>query len=134
MPAPNAAAVLDGDGFRIRLDPQPGFQRAHVTGGEDSLQKSLAVWRLLGGECRARDARRLLVVEELAGGLTREEVGIMIATLHAEDFPAIRIAFVEIAGDPSPGEHGEILAIELGFTVQAFNREAEARHWLLYGD
>ena len=130
----HAPALLEGQGFRIRLEPQPGFLRAHVTGGEDSLETSLAVWRLLGNECRTREVGRLLVVEELSGGLTREEVGTMIATLHAEDFPNIRIAFVELAGNPSPGEHGEILAIELGFTVQAFNREAEARHWLLYGN
>ena len=134
MPISSAPAVLEGDGFRIRLEPQPDFLRAHVSGGTDSLQKSLAVWRLLGDECRARDAKRLLVVEELSGGLSHEEVGIMIATLHAEGFPNIRIGFVELAGNTAPGEHGEILAIELGFTVQAFNREAEARRWLVYGN
>lgn len=134
IPQPNASALLEGNGFRIRLEPQPGFLRAHVTGGEDSLQTSLAVWRLLGDECRARDVARLLVVEELPGALTHEEVGVMISTLHEEGFPNIRIAFVELAGNPSPGEHGEILAIELGFTVQAFNREEAARQWLLYGN
>jgi hypothetical protein len=130
---PNASGFLEGDGFRIRFQPQPGFLRAHVTGGEDSLETSLSIWRLLGRECRARGATRLLVVEELSGALTHEEVGIMIATLHQEDFPNIRIAFVEMTGNTSPGEHGEILAIELGFTVQSFNRETEARNWLLYG-
>jgi hypothetical protein len=129
-----ASAFLGGDGFRIHLDPQSGFLRAHVTGGEDSLETSLAIWRLLGKECRERGVTRLLVVEELSGALTHEEVGIMISTLHGEGFPNIRIAFVELAGNMAPGEHGEILAIELGFTVQAFNREGDARHWLLYGN
>jgi len=129
----NAPALLEGDGFLIRLDPQPGFLRAHVTGGEDSLATSLAVWRLLAAECRARDTTKLLVVEELAGTLSLDEVGIMVETLHAEGFPDVRIAFVDLAGNLSVGEHGEILAIERGFTVQAFTREAEARNWLLYG-
>jgi hypothetical protein len=130
---PRPSSVLEGDGFRIGLEPNPGYLRAHVTGGEDSLEVSLAIWRLLGNECRRRDATRLLVVEELSGALTHEEVGTMVSTLHEEGFPDIRIAFVEMTGNTSPGEHGEILAIELGFTVQAFNREADARHWLFYG-
>jgi hypothetical protein len=131
---PRPSGVLEGDGFRIELESNPGFLRAHVAGGEDSLEVSLAIWRLLGNECLARGMARLLVVEELSGALTHQEVGTLVATLHEEGFPDIRIAFVELAGNPSPGEHGEILAIELGFTVQAFNREADARHWLLYGD
>lgn len=125
--------VLEGDGFRISLEPNPGYLRAHVTGGEDSLQMSLAVWRLLGNECRMRGVDRLLVVEDLAGKLSPEEVGVMIETLYAEGFPDVRIAFVELAGSLAAGEHGEILALELGFTVQTFNREADARHWLFYG-
>lgn len=133
IPQPNASGWRQGDGFRIRLDPQPGYLRAQVT-GDDSFETSLAIWRLLGDECRVRGTTRLLVVEELSGALTREEIGMMIATLHEEGFPDIRIAFVELVGDSSSGEHGEILAIELGFTVQAFSREAEARNWLLYGN
>ena len=130
---PNASALLEGAGFRVHLESQPGFLRAHVTGGNDSLQTSLAVWRLLGHECRVRAATRLLVVEELSGALSREEIDTLIATLHAEGFPDIRIAFVELVGDVLSGEHGEILAIELGFSMQAFSREAEARQWLLCG-
>jgi hypothetical protein len=128
------SSVLEGDGFRINLESNPGFLRAHVTGGEDSLEVSLAIWRLLGNECRLRGASRLLVVEDLRGRLTPAEVGVMVETLYAEGFPDVRIAFVELAGSLAAGEHGEILAIELGFTVQAFSREADARHWLLYGD
>ncbi|MFT3898599.1 MAG: hypothetical protein QM719_13075 [Thermomonas sp.] len=126
--------VLEGDGFRIAFEPNPGFLRAHVTGDEDSLEVSLAIWRLLGNECRVRGASRLLVVEDLPGKLTPAEVGVMVETLYAEGFPDVRIAFVELAGSLVAGEHGEILAIELGFTVQAFSREADARHWLMYGD
>ena len=133
-PGRNVPAVLEGEGFRIRLEPQPGFLRAHVDGGEDSLAVSLAVWRLLGEECRARGTTHLMVVEELTGTLSLDEVGVMIETLHAEGFPDVRIAFVDLAGNLSVGEHGEILAIERGFAVQAFPREAEARHWLLYGE
>ena len=133
IPQPNASAFLQGKGIRIRLEPNPGYLRAHVAGGEDSLEVSLAVWRLLGNECRLRGATRLLVVEELSGALTHGEVGALVSTLHEEGFPDIRIAFVEMTGNTSPGEHGEILAIELGFTVQAFSREADARHWLMYG-
>jgi hypothetical protein len=133
-PGRNAPALLEGEGFRIRLEPQPGFLRAHVDGGEDSLAVSLAVWRLLGEECRVRGTTHLMVVEELTGTLSLEEVGVMVETLHAEGFPDVRIAFVDLAGNLSVGEHGEILAIERGFAVQAFPREAEARHWLLYGE
>ena len=122
-PGRNVPAVLEGEGFRIRLEPQPGFLRAHVDGGEDSLAVSLAVWRLLGEECRVRGTTHLMVVEELTGTLSLDEVGVMIETLHAEGFPDVRIAFVDLAGNLSVGEHGEILAIERGFAVQAFPRE-----------
>ena len=127
------SSVLEGDGFRISLEPNPGYLRAHVTGDKDSIEVSLAIWRLLGNECRLRGASRLLMVEDLPGKLTPVEVGVMIETLYAEGFPDVRIAFVELAGSLVAGEHGEILAIELGFTVQAFSREADARYWLLYG-
>ena len=130
----NAPLLLQGEGFRLRLEPQPGFLRAHVFDGEDSLAVSLAVWRRLGEECRARGVERLLVVEELVGTISFDEVGVLVQTLAAEGFPPVRIAFVELSDNLHAGEHGEILAIEQGFVVQVFSREAEGRHWLLYGE
>jgi hypothetical protein len=126
-------ALLEGEGFRIRLEPQPGYLRAYVFDGEDSLDVSIAMWRLLGEECRLRGVNRLLVVEDLAGTLPPEDAEALIAAIMQLDLLQVRVAFVELRGDLQINEHVEILAVEQGLTAHVFSREAEARHWLLYG-
>ena len=60
-----AARTVDGPGFRIQYLPGPGYLRAYVFDGIDSIDVSIAMWRMLGAECAAQRVDRLLVVDGL---------------------------------------------------------------------
>jgi len=126
--------VVDGPGFRIRYDGEPGYLRAHVFGGTDSLGVSMAMWGMLGEECRAEGASRLLVLEELHSTVDIADVARVIDSMVDAGLAAVRVAFVELLEDIQGSEHGEILCLERGITIRTFSDEDSARRWLLYGD
>lgn len=126
--------VVDGPGFRIRYDGQPGYLRAHVYDGTDSLQVSMAMWRMLGEECRVRAATRLLVLEELQGTVDAVNSGQIIDAMVEAGFIGVRIAFVELLDDIQGNEVAETLCLERGIITRIFSEENTARRWLLYGD
>ena len=126
--------VVDGPGFRIRYDGEPGYLRAHVYDGTDSLQVSMAIWRMLGEECRAVGVTRLLVLEELHSTVDVADVPRVIQAMVDAGMTTVRIAFVELLDDIQGSEHGEILCLEHGIIVRSFSDEDSARRWLMYGD
>ena len=126
--------IVDGPGFRIRYDGQPGYLRAHVYDGTDSLQVSMAMWRMLGEECRVRAATRLLVLEELQGTVDAVNSGQIIDAMVEAGFIGVRIAFVELLDDIQGNEVAETLCLERGIITRIFSEENTARRWLLYGD
>ena len=126
--------VVDGPGFRIRYDGQPGYLRAHVYDGTDTLQVSKAMWRILGEECRVRAATRLLVLEELQGTVDAVNSGQIIDAMVEAGFIGVRIAFVELLDDIQGNEVAETLCLERGIITRIFSEENTARRWLLYGD
>jgi len=130
----STSRLVDGPGFRIRYDGEPGYLRAHVYDGTDSLQVSMAMWRMLGEECRAVGASRLLVLEELDSTVDLADVAQVIDSMVDAGFRTVRIAFVELLDDVEGNEHAEIVGLERGFVIRIFTREDPARHWLLYGD
>ncbi len=128
------ARVVDGPGFRIRYDGEPGYLRAHVFDGTDSLEVSTAMWRMLGEECRAVGASRMLVLEELRSTVDIADVAQVIESMVSAGLATVRIAFVELLDDIQGSEHGEILCLERGIIIRIFSDEDSARRWLLYGD
>lgn len=130
----STSRVVDGPGFRIRYDGEPGYLRAHVYDGTDSLQVSMAMWRMLGEECRAGGAQRLLVLEELDSTVDLADVTQVIDSMVDAGFRAVRVAFVELLEDIQGSEHGEILCLERGIVIRTFSEEDAARRWLVYGD
>lgn len=130
----SASRLIDGPGFRIRFDDEPGYLRAHVHDGTDSLEVSLAMWRMLGEECRVRAATRLLVLEELQGTVDTVNSGQIIDAMVEAGFIGVRIAFVELLDDIQGNEVAETLCLERGIITRIFSEENAARRWLLYGD
>lgn len=126
--------VVDGPGFRIRFDVNPGYLRAYVHDGEDSLAVSVAMWRLLADQCRAHKSKRLLVIEDLTGTVPDEDVAEVIQAMVDTGFGEIRVSFVEMQGHHRGNEQGEILGLEHGLAVHVASSENAARQWLLYGD
>ena len=126
--------VLEGPGFQVRFDNERTHLRAHVFGGTDSLQVSLAMWQMLGAECQAVGATRLLVLEELEATVDVADIDLVIDAMASAGLASVRIAFVELLDDVEGNEHAEIVGLERGFVIRIFTREDPARHWLLYGD
>ncbi len=130
----SGSRIVDGPGFRIRFDSEPGYLRAHVFDGTDSQQVSIAIWRMLADECRAVGASRLLVLEELLATVDTAEIQPIIDAMVQGELAAVRIAFVELLDDIEGSEYGEILCRERGISIRTFSSEDPARYWLVYGD
>ncbi len=126
--------VVQGPGFRICFDDEPGFLRAFVFDGTDSLEVSLAMWRMLAAECESTNSKRLLVVDALRSTLDLPGIEAVIDAISTMSVAELRVAFVELRDDIQGAEFGEILCLERGIMGRAFSHEAEARHWLVYGD
>lgn len=126
--------VIQGPGFRICFDDEPDFLRAYVFDGTDSLEVSLAVWRMLAGECEATGYSRLLVVEDLRSTVDLPGIEAVVDAMSETAISGVRVAFVELGQDIQGAEFAQILSVERGMTGRAFSNEAEARHWLIYGD
>ena len=124
----------DGQRFKVRIEQQHGYLRAYVHDGRDSLEVSIAMWKLLAEQCAKHGARRLLVVEDLDGTVAPELIDQVIAHMADEGFADIRTAFVEMQDDLQGSELGSILASERGVQVYVTNDEFVARHWLMYGE
>ena len=125
--------VAAGQGFRICFDDEPEYLRAYVFDGTDSLEVSLAMWRMLADECEATGCSRLLVLEELQGTVTPAEISVVIDAIAHMGFSELRVAFVELREDIQIAELGEIMSIERGLTARVFSQENDARRWLVYG-
>lgn len=128
--------MVPGPGFRICYDQHPDYLRGYVFDGTDSLDVSLAMWRMLATECETTGARRLLVVEDLRSTIDPAgfEMEMVVDSISKLSLSASRVAFVELREDIEGAEFGEILCMERGIKLRVFSLEAEARHWLLYGD
>ena len=126
------ARVVHGPGFKIRYEEAPGFLRAHVFDGQDSVEVSQAMWRMLGAECRTVGSDRLLVIEDLASTVDAAGSEAVVASMHEAGFAQLRTAFVELREDIQGSELGEILCREYGISARVFSNEDQARRWLLY--
>jgi hypothetical protein len=128
----NTPRVVHGPGFKIRYEDESGYLRAHVFDGEDSQAVSIAMWRMLGAECKATGATCMLVLEELTGSVAQDEIEPTIEAMVQTGLRDVRIAFVELLDDVEGSEYGAILGLEHGLTARVFSTEGDARRWLLY--
>ncbi len=126
--------MVPGPGFRICYDQHPDYLRGYVFDGTDSLEVSLAMWRMLATECETTGAQKLLVVEDLLSTIDHAELEQVIDAICATGLRDMRLAFVEMREDIQGAEFGEILCLEHGVMARVFSQEVEARNWLLYGD
>lgn len=126
--------VLQGAGFRMRVEGFGRYLRAYVHDGADSLAVSIAMWKMLSEQCRLYGTRQLLIIEDLQDTVDPADLDAVVAAMAGFGLADIRIAFVELQGDIQGNEHAEVLALERDITVMVFTNEAEATRWLLYGE
>lgn len=124
--------VVAGPGFRICFDDEPDYLRAYVFDGTDSLEVSTQMWHLLGEECRAVGARKMLVLEDLLSTVEVPEIVQVVDAIFAAGLGDVRLAFVELRDDIQGSEFGESMCLERGMVLRIFSQEAEARRWLIY--
>lgn len=126
--------MVEGDGFRLRIESRGDYLRAQVDGPRDSFAISLAYWTAVAQACRERGARRLLVVENLAESGRPIDLERLVDAIVALGFRDVRVAFVDLVeAHLRAMEHGEILARERGVVGRVFGREDEAERWLRHG-
>ena len=124
--------VVNGPGFKVCYEDEPGYLRAYVFDGTDSVEISIAMWRMLASEAAAVGVTRMLILEDLVSTVGVEELPKVIDGIEAAGMGRFRSAFVELRDDIQGSELGEILLQERGITVRTFSNETEARHWLIY--
>ena len=125
--------VVNGPGFKVCYEDEPGYLRAYVFDGTDSVDVSIAMWRMLASEGAAVGVTRMLILEDLVSTVGLEELAAVIDGIEAAGMGRFRSAFVELRDDIQGSELGEIMLQERGITCRIFSNETEARHWLLYG-
>lgn len=125
--------IVEGPGFKIRFDDEPGYLRAYVHDGVDSLDVSMAMWMLLGQECQQRGVTRLLVLEDLESTVAMEDIATVVQAHVQAGMQRVRTAFVELRDDVQGSELAQIISNEHGIDNRVFTDEGEARRWLLYG-
>jgi hypothetical protein len=124
-----------GHRFNVLYENRPGYLFAKIDGPQDSLEISLAYWRELAMECQRRNAKRLLVVDQLQGEpLGLKAIEALIIGWIGTGLELIQMAFVELDSvNVAFMEHGQIFATEKGFTARVFTEFDEAERWLRYG-
>ncbi len=118
--------------YRIEFESSGTLLRARVC-GTSSFAATIAYWREVADEVRARKPAALLLVDELQGPpLTAEEWQSLVDATRQQGLEAVRIAHVKPLGLQS-AEHCEIHAREVGLEARVVDNETNARLWLRYG-
>src|SRR5690606_12160160 len=125
--------VVNGPGVRICYEDEPGYLRASVFDGTDSLQVSIAMWRMIVSECNAVGATRVLVVEDLRETVDTADFDVLVEAILEAGLGGVRCAFVELRDDIQGSELVEIMLRERGIESPIFSSEDVARRWLVYG-
>ena len=125
--------VVNGPGFRVCYEDESGYLRAYVFDGTDSVDVSIAMWRMLAAEGAAVGATRMLILEDLVSTVELADLDRVIDAMEAAGMGRFRSAFVELRDDIQGSELGGIMLQERGIDCRIFSNETEARHWLLYG-
>ena len=121
--------------YELTINQKSGYLHAVVT-GENSRENVARYLEEILRECAARNCRRLLIEERLAGPRLGTMSVFEIAaegSNHAQgQFNAI--AYVDVNAEGELMEFAETLAVYRSFPVRVFSTVDEARKWLLGAD
>lgn len=124
--------LSDGGDYQISFQGGGSHLRVHVQ-GDSSFAATVAYWRSILVEVRARRPATLLLIDELRGPpLTADEWHTLVEATAGQGLDGVRIAHVKPMGLQSV-EYCEIYAREAGLDSRVFDNEILADLWLRYG-
>lgn len=133
MPVRLSVTELPPD-ISLVFEDRPDYFYAAVNGPRDSQAISQAYWTRVAAECQRRNARKLLVVENLGDFEGERDMPFTVDYLFALGLDKLKVAFVIGRVELMPQmEHGEILALERGANGRVFSSVAMAERWLKHG-
>ena len=125
-------AIVDiSEDCRLELQLHQDLLYARVS-GQDSGPNTLAYLQRVLEQCVKHEIRRLLIVEDMEGALSREEIFENSAEVAqaARDLD-LRVAFFDQRRDHHYNNlFGELVALEAGVQARVCDSPDEARQWL----
>ena len=74
--------VVNGPGFKVCYEDEPSYLRAYVFDGTDSVEVSIAMWRMLAAEGAAVGATRMLILEDLVSTVELQDLATVIDAIR----------------------------------------------------
>jgi hypothetical protein len=120
--------------IKLVFEDRPGYLYAAVSGPRDSKAISIAYWTEVAEQCRLRNARKLMVVENLGDNEDEPDLPGVVDAIIAMGMDRLQVAFVVGRVEQMAHmEHGEILAAERGANGRVFGNVTVAERWLRHG-
>ena len=117
--------------YQLTFEQRPDYLYAYVEGERDSYSISIAFWREIARECAVRNARRVLIDENILQNVSVAEIYQVASEIPAM-FSGIAIAFYDRHADQAEiNEFGELVAQNRGVIGRYFADFGEAEKWLL---
>lgn len=120
--------------YELTFDERPQYLHAHIKAEATDEQTAIDYWQKIIRKCRQTKGDRLMVVQEIPGGLNTTETFGVASAVTAIGIQGIKIAFV----DPDPDlyeahQFGHLVGTNRGAWSQVFTTIPEAENWLLQG-
>jgi hypothetical protein len=117
--------------YELTFEQRPEYLFAYVEGDKDSYEISISFWKEIARECAARNARRVLIHENIVQNVSVAEM-YQVASEIPEMFSGIAIAFYDRHADQADiNQFGELVARNRGVIGRYFADIGEAEAWLL---
>ena len=118
--------------YILTFEHRPHYLFATVQGDHDNYMISTLYWEEISLEIRRTDYKKLLVYEELKTNASRSDAFQAACSFRKEDFPGVRIAFVDRYNEHSPVNDLALQALRnKGLELENFSRIEDAEQWLV---
>lgn len=120
--------------YKLTFEERPQYLYAHIKAEATDHPTAVDFWGKIITKCREIGGDRLLVLQEIPGGLNTGETFNVATDVTAMSIQDIKIAFV----DPNTElyethQFGQLVGTNRGAWAQVFTTIPEAENWLLQG-
>jgi hypothetical protein len=120
--------------YQLTFEEREHYLCAHIKADSTDHETAVDYWRKIVEKCRRLECERLMVVQEIPGGLNTTETFNVASDVTAMGIHDIKIAFV----DPDTTlyeshQFGQLVGTNRGAWSEVFTTIPEAENWLLMG-